>query len=162
MLLKIARLTTILFIALSMGPAICHFLEMPAKMSYDGSIWLMLHHTLYQNFGKLGAFFEVGAVLLSIWLTYLVRRSPLPFFWTFIGAFCLVLAHAAFWLWIDPVNRIMISATEKTLPENWEVLRLQWEYTHSLRAVLETMALAAIVYSILAESPIIDANSRQL
>ncbi len=61
MLVKIWRLVTIMLTALSMGTALCHFLEMPAKITYDGALWLTLLQTLYPPaFGTIGAFFEEG------------------------------------------------------------------------------------------------------
>jgi hypothetical protein len=61
MLVRIWRLVTIMVIALSMGTALCHLLEMPAKITYDGALWLTLLQTLYPPaFGTIGAFFEVG------------------------------------------------------------------------------------------------------
>jgi hypothetical protein len=47
MLVRIWRLVTIMVIALSMGTALCHLLEMPAKITYDGALWLTLLQTLY-------------------------------------------------------------------------------------------------------------------
>jgi hypothetical protein len=38
MFVKTWRLITIRFAALSMGMALCHLLEMPAKMAYDGAL----------------------------------------------------------------------------------------------------------------------------
>jgi hypothetical protein len=61
MLVRIWRLVTIMVIALSMGTALCHLLEMPAKITYDGALWLTLLQTLYPPaFGTIGALFEVG------------------------------------------------------------------------------------------------------
>ncbi len=57
MTLKIARFLTIMFVSLSMGPAICHLLEMPPKMAYDGAFWLQISQTLYgSRFESFGAF----------------------------------------------------------------------------------------------------------
>jgi hypothetical protein len=47
MLVRIWRLLTIMFAALAMGVALCHALEMPAKLSYDPATWLKLLQTLY-------------------------------------------------------------------------------------------------------------------
>jgi hypothetical protein len=154
MLVRISRLVTVMFVGLSMGPALCHLLEMPAKLDYDGALWLRLLHTLYPPaFGTVGAFFEVGAVVLAGVLAFLVRHRQPAFGWTLLGALCLVSSHAAFWIWIVPVNLTMTSLTPETLPADWMRLRAQWEYTHAVRAVLQTAALGALVFSILIETP---------
>lgn len=153
MLVKIWRLVTIMLTALSMGTALCHLLEMPAKITYEGALWLTLLQTLYRPaFGTIGAFFEVGAVVTAVVLAFLVRRRP-AFVWTLLGALCLVVAHAAFWIWVAPVNATMSPLTPETLPADWMRLRNQWEYTHAARAVLQIVALGALVFSILVEVP---------
>jgi hypothetical protein len=153
MLVKIWWLVTIMLTALSMGTALCHLLEMPAKITYEGALWLTLLQTLYPPaFGTIGAFFEVGAVVTAVMLAFLVRRRP-AFVWTLLGALCLVVAHAAFWIWVAPVNATMSPLTPETLPADWMRLRNQWEYTHAARAVLQIVALGALVFSILVEIP---------
>ena len=142
---------TIMFTALSMGMALCHLLEMPAKMTYDGALWLTLLQTLYGAFGTIGAFIEVGAVVTAVVLAFLVRQRRLAFVWTFLGAVCLVAAHAAWWVWVAPVNATMAPLTLETLPTDWIGLRDQWEYTHAARAVLQIIALGAFVFSVLPE-----------
>ena len=58
MLVKTWRLLTI-----CLGPALGHLLELPAKMIYEGALWLTVSQTLYGAFGTIGASFEVGAVV---------------------------------------------------------------------------------------------------
>jgi hypothetical protein len=154
MLVKFWRLGTIMFTALSMGVALCHLLEMPAKITFDGAVWLTLLQTLYPPaFGTVGAFFEVGAVVTAVVPAFLVRRHRPAFVWTLLGAVCLVATHAAFWVWVAPVNATMAPLTPETLPANWMRLRDQWEYTHAARAILQIIALGALVFSILVEIP---------
>lgn len=140
--------------ALSMGVALCHLLEMPAKIAYDGALWLILLHTLYPPaFGTIGASFEVGAVVTAVVLAFLVRHRWPAFGWTLLGAVCLVATHTAFWVWVAPVNATMAPLTPETLPADWMRLRDQWEYTHAARAVLQIIALGSLVFSILVETP---------
>jgi hypothetical protein len=154
MLVKIWRLVTVILIGLSMGPVLCHLLEMPAKLAYEGSLWLRLLHTLYPPaFGTVGAFFEVGAVVTAVALAFLVRQRRPAFGWTLLAALSLVTAHAAFWIWIAPVNATMAPLTPETLPADWMRLRDQWEYTHAARALLQIIAFGALVFSILVETP---------
>src|SRR4051794_19490083 len=99
------RLVTIMLSALSMGTVLGHLLEMPAKLRYDGALWLTLLQTLYPpGFGTFGAGFEVAAVVTAIVLVALVRTREAAFGWTVAGALCLVVSHAVFWIWVAPVN----------------------------------------------------------
>lgn len=86
-------------------------------------------------------------------LAFLVRQRRPAFGWTLLAAAFLVTAHAAFWIWIAPVNATMETLTPETLPADWMRLRDHWEYTHAARAVLQTIALGALAFSILVETP---------
>jgi hypothetical protein len=83
MLVRTWRLLAVMLTALSMAPAVGHLLEMPAKMSYDGALWLRVSQTLYATFGTIGAAFEVGAVVSTVILAILVRKRKAAFAWTF-------------------------------------------------------------------------------
>lgn len=154
MLLKTWRWLTIMFVATSMGAAFCHLLEMPAKLTLDGALWLKVFQTLYPPaFGTVGAVLEVGAVLTTIVLVFMVRGRRLAFGWSILAAVCMIATHAAFWIWVAPVNATMGPLTADTLPANWMELRNQWEYTHAVRAVLQIIALGCLVVSVLSETP---------
>jgi hypothetical protein len=153
MLLKSWRFATVMLVALSMATAMCHLLELPAKIGYDAPLWLTLLHTLYPpTFGTVGAAFEVGAIVTSLVLAWLVRRRGRVFAWTLAGALCMVAAHVAFWVWIAPVNATLGAVTPDTLPPDWTSLRDRWEYTHAARALLQVLALGAVVWSILVDT----------
>lgn len=153
MLVRTWRWLTIMLTALSLVPALAHLLEMPAKMTYDGALWLRLQQTLYGAFGTFGAAFEVGAVVTAIVLVILVRDRRPAFGWTLLGAMCVVAAHVAFWIWLAPVNATIAATAPGTLPADWMGLRSRWEYTHAARAVLQIIALGALVFSVLVETP---------
>jgi Domain of unknown function (DUF1772) len=153
MFIKTWRLLTIMLTAMSLGPALGHLLELPAKMMYDGVLWLTVSKTLYATFGTIGAAFEVGAVITTVVLAILVRQQRPAFGWTILAAVCVLLTHAAFWIWLAPVNATIAALTLETLPADWMALRNQWEYTHAARAVLQIVALGALAISILVETP---------
>jgi hypothetical protein len=153
MFLKVFRWVTIMFTALSMTPAVAHLLELPGKMTYTGALWLKLLQTLYTYFGKIGGLFEVGAVITSVILAILVRHRRPAFGWTLLAAACMVTAHLVYWILVNPVNRTMLPLTPETLPADWMRLRDLWEYAHAARAILQIVALGALVWSILAETP---------
>jgi hypothetical protein len=154
LLVRSWRMVAILFTALSLAPALAHLLEMPAKLGYDGRLWVTLQQSLYgPGFGTVGAFCEVGAVVTTAVLAILVRSRGPAFGWTVLGAVCVMAAHAAFWIWIAPVNTVIASLSPEALPANWTELRTQWEYTHAVRAILQIVALAALVFSLLVEIP---------
>jgi len=153
MLVRGWRWLTIMFTALSLAPALGHLLEMPAKMTYDGALWLKLQQSLYGAFGTFGGAFEMGAVITTIVLVILVRDRRPAFSWTLAAAICMVAANAAYWVVLAPINATIAGTVPGTLPTDWMGLRDQWEYTHAARAVLQMIALGALAFSVLAETP---------
>jgi hypothetical protein len=151
--MKTLRFLTIMLTALSLSAAFAHLLEMPAKLTYDGAMWLSLQQTLYPMFGRVSGFCEIGAVIASLVLVVAVRKRPKAFPWALIGALSLIVTHAIFWIWVAPVNAATAPLTPETLPADWTSLRTQWEFAHASRAVLQIIALGALVVSILAELP---------
>lgn len=139
--------------ALSFSAAFAHLLEMPAKLTYDGALWLYLLQTLYPTFGKISGVCEIGAVVAALVLVVAIRKRPRPFRWTLLAASCLVATHAIFWIWVAPVNAALVPLSPETLPADWTRLRDQWEYAHASRAILQLVAFAALVISVLAELP---------
>jgi hypothetical protein len=160
MKLRTWRLLTIMLAVLSTSAAVAHLLEMPAKLRM-GDEWLVLLQTLYPPaFGRVAGVAEIGAVVTAIVLVVLVRRRPCALPWTIVGALALVATHAAFWIWVQPVNARLMPLTPETLPANWSQLRDQWEFTHAVRAILQMLALGALVWSILVETPDAEAGTR--
>jgi hypothetical protein len=152
-MMNILRFLTIMLTALSMSAAFAHLLEMPAKLAYGGALWLDLLQTLYPMFGKVSGVCEIGAVVAAAVLVVAVRKRRRAFPWTLLAASCLAAAHAIFWIWVSPVNAALVPLSPETLPPDWERLRDQWEFAHASRAVLQIVALAALVISILRELP---------
>jgi len=151
-MLAAARFVTIMLTALSMGAAFAHLLELPAKIGFDGALWLTLLQRLYPaGFGTVGAFCEVAAVVMSVVVTVLLRRHTRAFRWMLAGALGMVATHAIFWIWVAPVNAALLPLTAERLPADWTRLRDQWEWAHASRAILQILALAAMVTSVLVE-----------
>ncbi|RUR79606.1 hypothetical protein PCC6912_31420 [Chlorogloeopsis fritschii PCC 6912] len=156
MLVRTWRFITITLVALSMGMAWCHALELPAKMGYDSSLWVTLHQTLYVAFGppNIGAFVEVGALLAAIVLTFLVRKRRTAFRFTLLGTICLVIAFPViFFAFTEPVNAQVRQWTVDTIPADWMRWRDQWEYSHAARFVFQLIGFCALLLSVLVETP---------
>ncbi|HHF7368294.1 TPA: hypothetical protein ACPSKY_003451 [Legionella bozemanae] len=51
------------------------------------------------------------------------------------------------------MNVALVPLSPETLPPDWTRLRDQWEFAHASRAILQIIALAALVIPILIELP---------
>jgi hypothetical protein len=149
------RFTALMLGALDMAMAFSHLLELPAKMRYDSRLWVTLQNSLYRPFGTVGAVIENGAVLSSLGLSLVVRRSPAAFPLTLVGAACQALALGIWLAFVRPVNnRVRGWTAMESAPPEWTQLRRQWEYSHAARAVLTVAGFGALVISVLMETPL--------
>jgi hypothetical protein len=147
------RLVTLLFASLTLGMAFSHLLEMSPKLHFEAALWVTLQQRLYRAFGTIGAVIEVGALLLACGLSFLLRRHKAAFVLTLVGMICLALALAAWAVLILPVNVEVGGWTTATIPAGWARLRDRWEYGHAARAVILLVGFAALVLSLLVDTP---------
>jgi ABC-type transport system involved in multi-copper enzyme maturation permease subunit len=71
--------------------------------------------------------------------------------WLSLGAFLALIANlAVFFAYTYPINVLTQSWTVP--PENLEIARRQWEYSHAINAGFVLLALALIVSAVLASS----------
>src|SRR5438552_17777116 len=146
--LRLLRFSSIMSTAVTMSAAFAHLMELPAKMRYEGSLYVRLHRTLYPNFGRTAGPAEAISVIttgvLAFWLR-VRRRNGFPL--TAAAAGSLAAAHALFWALVNPANTTMSSWPLDAIPPEWTRWRYQWEYTHAVRAILVTGALGTLVAS---------------
>ena len=82
-------------------------------------------------------------------MTLLVRAKPKQFALTLTATLCLALGLGVFFTFTYPANQQTLNWT--VLPENWQELRRQWEYSHAIGAGLYLVAFLALLLSLLAE-----------
>lgn len=154
MILKIIRFISLLFTALISGVAFCHVLELPNKLTLPASTWLNVQQVLYRGFGAKTGFIEVGAILSTIMLLFLIRKHQISFVLTLIASICLVAALIVWFTIVNPVNLKVDSWTLASLPADWAQARNQWEYGHAIHAALFTVGLIAQILSVLADTTV--------
>jgi len=98
MFIQVWYFLTLTLTSLLMGTSFAHTLEMPAKMNVDGQLWRTFQHTLYPYFAYVGAPVEIGAIVSSAILSYLVRAHRRAFYLTVAGTIFLSLAFFVVWL----------------------------------------------------------------
>src|SRR3954469_12240697 len=83
MVLKVLRFLSLLLVALTLGLTFCHVMEIAGKLRPSGAEWLTVQHNPYVAFGPaLGAWIEVGAIVLTWSVAFLVRRRRPAAWWT--------------------------------------------------------------------------------
>jgi hypothetical protein len=145
MTLTVLRLLTVLFTAVAMAAGFAHLLELPNKMRLSRDDYLVVQQ-IYRGWALLGVV-VVGALVTTLLVTFRLRARPPEFYLSLTAAVCIALTLVVFFLFTYPANRQTRNWT--MLPENWETLRRQWEYSHAVGAGLYFVALSAHTLSLL-------------
>ena len=146
MAVKIAYFFSLLFAALAMAPALAHLLELANKVGLHRDDYFIVQQ-IYRGWALLGIV-VVGALLSTLVLTVMLRHRRRPFIFSLIAFLCIVGTQVIFWTYTQPAHLATDNWT--VIPQNWETLRLQWEYSHAASAVLNFVAFVALVLSLLA------------
>jgi hypothetical protein len=153
MFLKAWRFITIMVVAVLMTMGFTHLWQLPPRMTYEGALWFDTL-TFYLKFGPSGPgpLVEMAALITTLVLLFLVRGRRPAFDLTLLALVVLALSTVAWWVFVYPVNRELLSWTIDTLPQNWVAFRNQWEYTNAARAILMVIALGALALSVILET----------
>jgi hypothetical protein len=146
---KIVQLVAILCVAVAMAGGWAHLLELPNKIGLSRDDYLIVQQ-IYRGWAFLGIA-VVGALVSTAVLTWLQRGAGAPFYFALLATVLIALSLAVFFWFTFPVNQATQNWT--VLPEGWESLRRQWEYSHAAGAILYFVALASLVLSVVSERP---------
>lgn len=144
-MLNVLRFASLLLTAVSMVGGFAHLLELPNKINLPREDYMTVQQ-IYQGWALLGIA-VVGALVSTATLTFYVRHTPTIFYFTLAAALCIALSLIVFFLFTFPVNKRTQNWT--VLPENWEALRRQWEYSHAVGAGLYFLALTLLTLALL-------------
>lgn len=156
MLLKVTRFVALLLAALTLGMGFCHLMQLPARMGWDQYLWVgsTVQGGLYSLFGSIGAIIYVAAVIVLALLTYFVREHGRPGFRLALTALLLfALALVLWWVLVYPVNVELAKWVNGPVPSDWTSYRARWEWGHAIISVLELAGFAALIGSVLADTP---------
>src|SRR6266540_103187 len=122
------RVISFIFAALAFVPAGAHFFSMFNKLKLDGASYLAAQRA-YDGWSLFGIV-VLGALLSTAALAVLLYRSGGAFGLVVLAFICIGATQLAFWTRTFPANQATRNWT--VLPENWEMLRRQWEYSHAV------------------------------
>jgi hypothetical protein len=140
------RLVALLLITVTTSAGLAHLFALPNKIGLPSESYLTVQQ-IYRGWAFLGvAFF--GALGATTWLTVLARGGR-AFYPTLVAALSLAASLIVFFAFTYPANRQTANWT--LLPQHWEQLRRQWEYSHAAGAVLDLTALISFALSLLVD-----------
>jgi hypothetical protein len=142
---SVVRFCSVLFVALTLAPALAHLLELPHKIQLPRDEYFVVQQ-IYRGWSLLGV--VILAALVSTALLAIVNRHDRrALAWSLVALLALAAAHALFWIFTFPTNQATDNWTKQ--PENWEALRARWEYSHAAGAALDLVALVAVIVAAL-------------
>lgn len=145
-LYDIALFVALLSTALAMGAALAHALELPNKIGLSRDDYFTVQG-IYRGWNLLAILLLIE--LVSIAAVIFFGRADVPVFWgAVIALTALIGAQALFWTFTYPAN--VATQFWTRIPENWETLRAQWEYSHAAGAAFQVLAMSALIFAALA------------
>ncbi len=134
--------------ALALGAALAHALELPNKIGLPRDEYFIVQKA-YLGWNQLVYLLAVELAAM-VAVAYMSRHEP-HVLWPVAAAIsCLLLAQALFWIFTYPANTATQSWTVK--PDNWDILRRQWEYSHAAGAALQILAMSSLIVAALARA----------
>ena len=160
MLLGFEILTTVL-VSIAMATSLAHALEFPGKRRLPEETYRAVQTIYYPGFTIAGAVGELGGMLATFMLAWLMPTGSAAF-WLVLAAFlALLLGHGIYWAVVHPVNKVWIAGVETSASAqrffstgshadpgqtaSWTRLRDRWEWGHVARSVLAILGLAVLV-----------------
>jgi hypothetical protein len=134
------RLAAIVLTALALMPAGAHLFAMPNKLPMSAEDYFAAQ-AAYRGWA-LFAIPLFGAIAANLSLGTALRRRDGRAWPAFAAAALILATLAIFFTWTFPANQATQNWT--VIPENWETLRRQWEYSHAVNAVLTFLALCLV------------------
>ncbi|KAA5613317.1 DUF1772 domain-containing protein [Rhodovastum atsumiense] len=131
---------TIALTALALGPALAHALELPNKIGLSREAYLLVQQ-IYHGWALLGIVVILQILLCGVLAWRL--RGRIGGSLVLIAFLCAAGTQVVFWGWTYPANAATAQWT--MLPEGWEALRAQWEYSHAAGAGLNLAALGFLL-----------------
>ena len=153
--------------AVTMSTALAHALEFPGKMRLNQSTYLAVQTIYYPGFTFAGIAEPLSAISLLV-LMFVHRATGASFWWLLTAFIAAISMHIVFWVVTQPINRHWLRdqylnragaeffgtnrkdnpTTETNNPNQWEVLRRRWEYSHIARGALAIFSFISICIAV--------------
>ena len=144
-MLRITQFVAMVLTALSLVPLGAHLAELPNKINLAQSDYFIAQN-VYRGWDLFGVVM-IGAVLANLVLAVLLRDNRTAFGLVLVNLLCLVGALTIFFAFTYPANQATNNWT--VIPAGWQSLRLEWELSHAVNAVIAFAGFCALTWSLL-------------
>jgi hypothetical protein len=145
MRLRVVQFLAVVLTALALVPGGAHLFALLNKINLGAEQYFIVQN-IYRGWALFGVVL-IGALLADLALVLVLRRrGGAPFGLALLGFCGVALTLMVFFLWTYPANQATANWT--TIPDHWEQLRRQWEYSHAFNAVITFLALCSVTLSV--------------
>jgi hypothetical protein len=149
MRLKVVQFLAVVLTALALVPGGAHVFTLLNKISLGAEQYFIVQN-IYRGWALFGVVL-IGALIADLALALMLRRRGGAAFVLALLGFCgVALTLVVFFFWTYPANQATANWT--TIPDHWEQLRRQWEYSHAFNAAVTFLALCSVTLSVVMTS----------
>jgi hypothetical protein len=143
--LRTVQFLAVIFTALALVPGGAHFFVLLNKIELDQAQYFTVQ-SIYRGWALFGIVL-FGALFLNLAMAVMLRDQRTAFWFAVAGFIGLAINLAIFFIWTYPANVATDNWT--TVPENWQALRAQWEYSHAVNALVMFASFCMVTLSVL-------------
>jgi hypothetical protein len=132
-----------LLLGVVLAAALAHTMELPAKIRLDEDQYFLVQ-SIYRGWALVGIALIGAVVTTSIWAMLARGRERVL---VSAAAACIAGGLGVFLIWTQPANRATDNWTVR--PENWDLLRRQWELSHVAGAILYGIAYVLLILALI-------------
>ncbi|HZH50568.1 MAG TPA: DUF1772 domain-containing protein [Microvirga sp.] len=150
-MLRIWSLAVLTVAALSLGPSFAHVLEAPPRLTvWAPELWreATVFNGQFRLFALVGGPLDIGAILVTGTLAFLLRRDRDRFHFALAGAVLHALALATWAAWVAPANAVLATWEPGPIPENFQAIRNRWETGHMAVAAVKLFGFMATALAV--------------
>jgi hypothetical protein len=143
--LRLTQFLAIVLTALALVPAGAHLFALPNKITLAQDQYFVVQN-MYRGWALFGIVL-FAALAANFALALIVFYQATPFGLAALAFLCGGATVVIFFVWTYPANLATNNWTQ--VPENWEMLRTEWEYSHAANAIILFVAMCAVTLSVL-------------
>lgn len=137
----------IILTALALVPSGAHLFSLVNKIGLTQEDYFVAQ-SLYRGWSIFGIVL-ISALAANVVLAILLRGQGRSFYLAAAAALLIGMTLVIFFAEIYPVNQATNNWT--VIPDNWIVLRVQWEFAHAINAAITFLALCCVTAAALAK-----------
>ena len=144
-MLKATQFIAMVLTALTLVPLGAHLAELPNKIDLAQADYFIAQN-VFRGWALFGVV-VIGAVLANLVLTVLLRNNRAALGLVLVNLLCLLGTLTIFFAFTYPANEATNNWT--VIPAHWQSLRLEWELSHAVNAVIAFGGFCALTWSLL-------------